>query len=327
MATHSVKLEHCEVCGRKNAKYTCPKCEVRTCSLDCVKIHKKELSCDGIRDKTKYVHIKEFTDLDILSDYRLLEEVGRSVDSFQRDPSKKYTRERDLPVHLHKLKTAANQRDTRLEFLPQNFTRHKENTTYYKWKTRELFWRVEWIFPQAENMKHIETRVLESERLSTLLERVLDPLAEKDVSNDTIEVMNLKIMHRDRLQYYRAAGLNNIKILLKAEKVKKCDSRFHELDFTETLQENLQKKTIIEFPVLYVILKDHMDMYEVLDTDEEMDEKNEEIQEPEYSKRNLKRKHQTRQKDPKQNQSVPVNFFFDNDLTDSENERMEIDKV
>lgn len=35
--------------------------------------------------------------------------------------------------------------------MPQNFTRHKMNTTYLKWKTNELFWRIEWIFPQAEN--------------------------------------------------------------------------------------------------------------------------------------------------------------------------------
>lgn len=61
------RLEECEVCGGAQAKYTCPKCEVRTCSLDCVKIHKKELSCDGIRDKTKFVPLKGFTDLDLLS--------------------------------------------------------------------------------------------------------------------------------------------------------------------------------------------------------------------------------------------------------------------
>lgn len=42
--------------------------------------------------------------------------------------------------------------------------------------------------------------------------------------------------------------------------------RFHELDVTLTLKENLENKTIIEFPTLYVILKDHVDMYEIIDT-------------------------------------------------------------
>uniref|UniRef100_A0A0C9RZV4 Box C/D snoRNA protein 1 n=1 Tax=Fopius arisanus TaxID=64838 RepID=A0A0C9RZV4_9HYME len=81
------KLENCEVCAKMTAKYTCPKCEVRTCSLTCVNIHKKELDCDGIRDKTKFVPLNKFTDLDLLSDYRLLEEVGRSVDQLHRDES------------------------------------------------------------------------------------------------------------------------------------------------------------------------------------------------------------------------------------------------
>lgn len=42
--------------------------------------------------------------------------------------------------------------------------------------------------------------------------------------------------------------------------------RFYELDFTLTLKENLENKTIIEFPTLYVILKNHIDMYEIIDT-------------------------------------------------------------
>jgi len=61
------RLEHCEVCGAEKAKYTCPKCEVRTCCLTCVNIHKKELDCDGIRNGTKFIPMKSFTDLDLLS--------------------------------------------------------------------------------------------------------------------------------------------------------------------------------------------------------------------------------------------------------------------
>lgn len=59
-----------------------------------------------------------------------------------------------------------------------------------------------------------------------MLERVLDPLAVESEGTESIEAINLKITHRERLQYYRAAGLSQIKVLLKAEKVKKCDSRF-----------------------------------------------------------------------------------------------------
>lgn len=60
-------MKNCEVCNAVEAKYTCPKCEVRTCCISCVKIHKKELECDGIRDKTKFIPKNQFTDLDLLS--------------------------------------------------------------------------------------------------------------------------------------------------------------------------------------------------------------------------------------------------------------------
>ena len=61
------RLEDCEVCNTNKAKYTCPKCEVRTCGIECVNIHKKELDCNGIRDRTKFIQMNNFTDLDLLS--------------------------------------------------------------------------------------------------------------------------------------------------------------------------------------------------------------------------------------------------------------------
>ncbi|KZC11528.1 Box C/D snoRNA protein 1, partial [Dufourea novaeangliae] len=218
------RIKDCEVCGTNKAKYTCPKCEVRTCRIECVNIHKKELECDGVRDKTKFVPIKSFTDLDILSDYRLLEEVGRSVDKLKKDPFKKCTRQNNLPMHLYKLRTAAFERRVNLQFMPQHFSRHKNNTIYLNWKTNELYWRIEWIFPQAENTIWITDRALETMRLSAVIEDILDPIKSLENNND-IEELNLKMCLKDRLQFYQAAGLSGIKFLLKAEKVVKSDSK------------------------------------------------------------------------------------------------------
>lgn len=78
------------MCSTQVAKYTCPKCEVKTCCLSCQKIHKEELKCDGVRDKTKYIPLNKFTDLDLSSDYRLLEECGRAVETYRKDIRKVY---------------------------------------------------------------------------------------------------------------------------------------------------------------------------------------------------------------------------------------------
>ncbi|KYM89905.1 Box C/D snoRNA protein 1 [Atta colombica] len=308
MAAIKNKLENCEVCDVAKARYTCPKCEVRTCSLTCVNVHKKELECDGIRDPTKFVPLASFTDLDLLSDYRFLEQVGRSIDTKKRNPEIKYTRQTILPVHLHKLRCAASHRKVSLLYMPQVFSRHKQNTTYLNWKTNELFWRLEWIFPQAENIKYTIDRTLDSVRLSTLVEQVLDPVSATDEID--IEKLNTKLLLADKLQFYRAAGLTNIKVLLKAEKIKKAQFRFYDLDVTLTLQENLENKTIVEFPTLHVVMKDHSNMYDIIDTDEEMND-------AECTSYGAKKRYNNRSDDNKKNE--PVNYFF-NDFSDSDDE-------
>ncbi|KAM0731063.1 Box C/D snoRNA protein 1 [Formica fusca] len=310
MAAASDKLEDCEVCGATKAKYTCPKCEVRTCSLVCVNLHKKELDCNGIRDKTKFIPIASFADLDLLSDYRFLEEVGRLVDTKKRNPEKKYIRQFILPMHLHKLRCAASCRKTSLLFMPKIFSRHKENTTFLNWKTNELFWRIEWIFPQAQNVKWVVERTSDNARLSTLVEQVLDPISSENETD--IEKLNVKLALADKLQFYRAAGLTSIKVLLKAEKIKKANFKFYDLDFTLTLKENLENKTIVEFPTLYVIMKDHSDMYEIVDTDEETSD---------TECKNLGvRKRRKNEFIKKENE--PINYFF-NDFSGSDDEKLD----
>ena len=69
----------CWGCGQA-AKYKCPRCEVRSCSLSCVTRHKEEQGCDGVRDRVRYLPLNRFSDMDVASDFRLLEEVSNQVD-------------------------------------------------------------------------------------------------------------------------------------------------------------------------------------------------------------------------------------------------------
>ncbi|XP_035430430.2 box C/D snoRNA protein 1 [Spodoptera frugiperda] len=257
------RLGDCEVCGKNQAKYTCPKCEVKTCCLECVRIHKKELECDGIRDRTKFIRIKDFTDTDLLSDYRLLEECARFVYGVKIDEKKKYTRvDKELPIYLFKLKMAARQRGTALQFLAQNFSRHKVNTTRYNKKMNIINWRVEWVFPNVESepLKFVDERCGEHKRLSELLDKYLNPDA-------------LPFEGSKALSYYKSVGFSGVKILLRAEKVKGSGRKFFELDPTESLAENLSGKCIVEFPIIFVVLKDHAYNFEIITPEDEIEEK------------------------------------------------------
>lgn len=248
------RLGNCEVCGNENAQYTCPRCEIKTCSLNCVKIHKKELDCSGDRDKVGFVPMSKFNNLTLLSDYRLLEDVSRTVDNCKRNPLKKYTRfNKPLPPHLYKLRREALSRKTTLQFLPQHFTRHQNNTTYLHFETKIIHWKIQLIFYHADNLNVVIDKCNENDRLSTILSNYVDfdkcPDAERKI-----------------LKYYHSTGLPGLEVLLKAENVIQQPS-FFQLDVHSSLKENFEDKIIIEYPILYVIFKSHKDEFRILDPD------------------------------------------------------------
>jgi len=76
-----VSTVKCEVCQEAFGKYRCPRCKLVSCSLSCVKQHKEEKNCNGVRDRAAFVPIKDFDDLQLLSDYRLLEDLRRVVEA------------------------------------------------------------------------------------------------------------------------------------------------------------------------------------------------------------------------------------------------------
>lgn len=51
---------------------------------------------------------------------------------------------------------------------------------------------------------------------------------------------------------------------VSAEKVKSSAKKFFELDPAESLAENLSGKCIVEFPIIFVVLKDHAYNFEII---------------------------------------------------------------
>lgn len=197
----SARLGKCEVCAAQEARYTCPKCEVKTCCLNCVRIHKKELECDGIRDRTKFIPLKEMTKMDFMSDYYFLEECTRYVEDRKVDRVKRYTRYNcELPVHLYRLRQAAKDRKCTLKILLQNFARHKENTTYYDWKTKKIWWRIKWIFVNAGSLCYVDEKCLEDTYLRDLLKKYVDRECPEDVPE------------KKKLEYYQSKGVQRLKV-------------------------------------------------------------------------------------------------------------------
>lgn len=255
------RLGTCEACNSNPAKYTCPRCEVKTCSLSCLNLHKRELKCDGIRDKTKYIPLVKMTKMDLMNDYYFLEECTKFVEDRKRDKNKGYTRyNKNLPSHLFRFRQAAYDRQTTLRFLLQNFTKRQKNTSQLDFKTSTIFWRVEWCFPIGnEALMFVDDRICENVKLYEAVDKYLNPDAQESVAGIS------------KLTNYQSRGISGVQLLLKAEGIKQCRNRFFPLDVKNTIRECLAGKTIVEYPTIYVILGEHLQEYNVVESDDDVE--------------------------------------------------------
>lgn len=149
-----------------------------------------------------------------------------------------------------KLRNTAKLRRVTLKFLPYKFARRRNNSTYLDFKTNIIYWQIDWVFVSADNLKLTDKKVPEIAIVSSVLSKYLSIQDE-----DCIQ---------ERLQYYQATGIPGVKVFLKAEEKK--GKKFYELDSSLTLQECLQKKVIIEYPTIHVVLRDHCCGYNVIDS-------------------------------------------------------------
>ncbi|XP_075038127.1 box C/D snoRNA protein 1 [Mixophyes fleayi] len=232
-----MSLHSCETCGGEEARYKCPRCMKYSCSLPCVKKHKVDASCNGIRDKVAFVPLSKFSDINLLSDYRFLEDAGRVVDRTSRD--------RMLPRHtsnkfINFLKKSARKCDIDLRILPVGFSKRRANSTFFHKKEQRFHWHLKLLFPHCQ-AEYTERRVTDDKTLNEILKRYIDP-AESD---PTI---------RQRLREY-VASPSDVKVFMMGER-KIGQNRYCQLDSSKSLRENLRGKTIVEYPTLCVTLKD-----------------------------------------------------------------------
>lgn len=242
----------CGQCGEPS-KYCCPKCSARSCSLPCVKRHKKNDDCDGVRDKTSYISLDEFTDLDLLSDYRFLEESARVIDSASRAKPALgvYPQQKTLPGFLHKFQAECRRRGTVLKLLPRCFTKRQENKSQYNFRERCIYWHVAWIFSASHIKVHEQQRIHERQSLGECLEKHLK-----------LETCRSEL--KNPLQPYLAAGMQGVSILLAAEGKPAAEQCYYNLDPSMSLEQCLKGKVIVEYPTFTVVLTENLSQFNLV---------------------------------------------------------------
>ncbi|KAI3368551.1 hypothetical protein L3Q82_025556 [Scortum barcoo] len=213
-------------------------------SLLCVKKHKEGSGCSGVRNKTAFVSLSQFDEMALLSDYRFLEDTGRFSDGATRDNLIRTPRS---TLKAKRLAANARKMNITLRFLPITFTKSRENSTFFLPKEKVFLWHLKLIFPQSST-EFSQRRVSDKQTLEQILTPYIHPTESDPVT-------------RQKLKMYVRAPFDHVKVFMKAEGRKANSVRYHELDTHKSLREGLSYKTLIEYPVLHVVLRDHWKDY------------------------------------------------------------------
>ncbi|KAL1666742.1 hypothetical protein GGF50DRAFT_112864 [Schizophyllum commune] len=154
----------CAICKQKTAIYTCPRCSLKSCSLQCSTAHKSTTGCSGQRDKAKYIPLKEYGYGALMDDYTFLEDIGRHVGDWGKEIAKqgltaapstgmargmarmrggsrkqggRQSAKRDV------LKMQLEAHDIDIDFLPSGMERKKLNQSTWDFKAQKAFLTVE----------------------------------------------------------------------------------------------------------------------------------------------------------------------------------------
>lgn len=124
----------CAICASP-AKYTCPRCHTRTCSLPCSTAHKQTTNCTGIRDKAAYVPLKDYGYGKLMDDYVFLEEGKRKAEAWGREiVGMKMVKEGPPAGKTVALQRALRDAGVVVEFLPEGMEKRKKNQSHYNQK-------------------------------------------------------------------------------------------------------------------------------------------------------------------------------------------------
>ncbi|KAL7902465.1 hypothetical protein HDV63DRAFT_19141 [Trichoderma sp. SZMC 28014] len=170
----------CAICHTSVPQYKCPRCNIRTCSLACVKKHKSWSQCSGERDQTAYVPKSRLTTAaGVDHDYNFLHSIEMASERaervlvedkgiIQKDELRPLTMEevrwqvgrdgRKRKVLVTRLMRRSKERavdkllanklrnlGTEVVSLPQGMTRQKENHTTVNRKSGRINWQAEWF--------------------------------------------------------------------------------------------------------------------------------------------------------------------------------------
>jgi len=137
----------CRVCNKVPFKYSCPACNIKTCSIPCICSHKKLDNCSGKRSRTTFVSKSEYNVNTFVNDYWLLEDASQLVDRAAIKSHECFKLEKRSKSRKKTIDSVIGGRQglkTFIRWLPVGFEKSQENKTRVSGRSH-IEWYVCWI--------------------------------------------------------------------------------------------------------------------------------------------------------------------------------------
>jgi hypothetical protein len=324
------RLGVCTVCSQNESKYTCPACLIPFCCVECSKKHKEDTKCTGKRDITAFVELGKFDNSTLRSgriilyfntlDYHFLEEAKLKTDRLERTRKAENIDDHPFqfhPNHVKFVQRRIHERSIHMQLMPQGMSRRERNTTHYRSKEERVYWRVEFLFDQVltevaedkQPYKIEEPYVKEETSLIQLLMQYLDSNAVAVTGNaqgESLTVTNALIRNKlekyvTTLTQYRETsgdvqGTPFALFMLAERKPTGAPNTplYYRLDSSKPLKESLVDKIVVEFPIVHVVLPEHVDQYPII-TEEQIQATLKELKDRIQERKDKKKAFQDRQ--------------------------------
>ena len=282
LKVHRGKTETCSVCKKDQSIYCCPRCFIKTCSLDCCLTHKKSMDCNGKRDRTKYICKEEFSANmnNLVSDYHFLEDallVNRRAKRFMREndhgasksknAKKRRFVERNLDqkhyslpkqnwfqerldeqksncsaVQNHLMVNASIRSNINVVFMSNGMEKRKRNKSFFHIKKDKLYWTIEFTFHDVDCISKAKVTIDRVDDNNILHDELKITLEKHCKSNNPI----IKLFS-EQINFHK-----EVNFFLKVEPSSDDQVRYHKIDGTLPLRDALKGLNIVEFPTIQV---------------------------------------------------------------------------
>ena len=249
----------CEICKKEAYKYNCPKCKIKTCSVKCVKAHKKKYGCDGEKDKFQLVSKQsDYTEQVFYRDVNFLNNAIKDINISNK---KIYNLTEDTDTSQNKIfktfkRILKKFRDINYFKSPMIMECNKFNKSYSDTSLKKIFWTIKFNFLD-EKLYYIYDTVFDGDE--TNINKLIEYLNNNKESIDKNNVGILNIIKEDewynKYNFYIKMDIFSLNFEEKKKYFYYNKYYYSVCDLNTNINELLKGKNVYEFPEFYLIKK------------------------------------------------------------------------